>query len=471
MGFLDELKDKAEEFGDKAKETFGGATDKTEGVIENAKDRFDKDDDSAGREQAGEGCGLLEAEAVSDATATRPQDIEPVARRTCSIVGASSRRAAETRRTPCDRPSRPSDGAVQQGWRGNGTHFLGVLDFEERARAALPPHISAYYAAAAGSGVGLDEGTADWSAVRFRPRVLRDVGTVSVSTTILGTPVRTPVLVAPMAQQIAAHPDGEVAMGRAVAATGSLMGVSTNTGVPFAEIARTGAPWWFQVYVTRDRGLTESLVERAVANGARALLFTVDMTASLPASVNPRDWPDSTAKTGLVNLTTDEQAAAGPAGVDRDDSISFDTIGWLRELSGLPVLVKGVLRADDARRCVDAGAAGVVVSTHGGRRLGPTTSTARALPEIVAAVGDQAEIYADSGIRSGEHVAAAIVMGARAVFVGRPVLWALAAAGEAGAEQVIKSLTDELALVMVQLGAARIDELTPDLLATSMATR
>jgi 4-hydroxymandelate oxidase len=290
---------------------------------------------------------------------------------------------------------------------------------------------------------------------------------VSVSTTVLGTLVRTPVLVAPMALQMAAHPDGEVAMGRAVAATGSLMGVSTNTGVPFADIARTGAPWWFQVYVTRDHGLTERLVERAVANGARALLFTVDMMAPLPTSVNPRNWPDSTAKTRqLVNLTTDEQAAAGPAGLDGDPSINFGTIGWLRELSGLPVLVKGVLRADDARRCVDAGAAGVVVSTHGGRRLGPTTSAARVLPEIVAAVGDPAEIYADSGIRSGEHVAAAIAMGARAVFVGRPALWALAAAGQAGAEQVIKSLTDQLALVMVQLGAAHIDELTTDLLAT-----
>jgi 4-hydroxymandelate oxidase len=155
------------------------------------------------------------------------------------------------------------------------------------------------------------------------------------------------------------------------------MGVSTNTGVRFAEITRTSAPWWFQVYVTRDHGLAERLVERAVANGAR-LLFTADMVAPLPASVNPREWPESTAKTSLVNLTTDEQAAAGPAGVDGDPSINFDTIGWLRELSGLPVLVKGVLRADDARRCVDAEAAGVVVSTHGGRRLGPTTSAARA---------------------------------------------------------------------------------------------
>jgi 4-hydroxymandelate oxidase len=246
-----------------------------------------------------------------------------------------------------------------------------LMDFEEHARAALPPHISAYYAAAAGSGVGHDEGSAEWSAVRFRPRVLRDVGTVSVSTTILGTPVRTPVLVAPMAQQIAAHPDGEVAMGGAVAATGSLMGVSTNTGVRFAEIARTGAPWWFQVYVTRDHGLTERLVERAVANGARALLFTVDMMAPLPASVNPRDWPDSTAKTRLVNLTTDEQAAAGPAGVDGDPSINFGTIGWLRELSGLPVLVEGVLRADDARR--DGRSSGFCRPARplGARRRGP----------------------------------------------------------------------------------------------------
>jgi 4-hydroxymandelate oxidase len=339
------------------------------------------------------------------------------------------------------------------------------LDFEERARALLPPHVLAYYAAAAGSGVGLAEGTVDWSAVRFRPRVLRDVGSVSVSTTILGTQVQTPVLVAPMAQQVGAHPEGEVAMGRAVAATGSLLGVSTNTAVPFAAIARTGAPWWFQVYVSRDHGLTEKLIERAVASGARALLLTVDMIAPLPSSVNPQDWPESPGKVRLANLTADEQAAAGPAGSAVDPSINFDTIGWLRELSGLPVLVKGVLRADDARHCVEAGAAGVVVSTHGGRRLGPSISAARALPEIVAAIGDQAEVYADSGIRSGEHVAAAIAMGARAVFVGRPALWALAAAGQEGVEQVIEGMTHELANIMVQLGTANIDELTPDLIA------
>jgi len=162
------------------------------------------------------------------------------------------------------------------------------------------------------------------------------------------------------------------------------------------------------------------LIERAVATGARALLFTVDMLATLPASVHPLDWPETPAKARLANLTADEQAAAGPGGMEQDFSINFDTIGWLGELSGLPVVVKGVLRSDDARRCVDAGAAGVVVSTHGGRRLGPTTSAARALPEVVAAIGDQVDVYADSGIRSGEHIAAAITMELeRSLWVGQ----------------------------------------------------
>jgi 4-hydroxymandelate oxidase len=183
--------------------------------------------------------------------------------------------------------------------------------------------------------------------------------------------------------------------------------------------------------------------------------------------VNPRDWPGSQAKYRLANLTAAEQAAARPAGIAGDPSINFDTIGWLRELSGLPVVVKDVLRADDARRCVDAGAAGVVASTHGGRRLGPTISSAKALSEIVTAIGDQAEVYANGGIRSGEHIAAALAMGARSVFVGRPILWALAAAGQEGVEEVIKSLTEELRHVMVQLGVAGIDALTPDLLVTS----
>ena len=336
-------------------------------------------------------------------------------------------------------------------------------DYEERARGQLPAHVSAYYDATAGSGGGSREGTADWAAVRFRPRVLRDVSTLDTTTTVLGTPVRTPVLVAPMAQQRAAHPDGEAAMGRAVAAAGSLLGVSTNTAVPYADIAATGAPWWFQVYVLRDRHLTALLVERAVAHGARALVLTADMISLLPPHQNPRGWPEGPAKERLTNLTAAELAAAGPHAIEMDPAIDLATIGWLRSVSGLPVLVKGVLRADDAARAVEAGAAGVVVSTHGGRRLGPSVTTVRALPEVVDAVAGAAEVYADSGLRSAEHVAAALALGARAVFVGRPALWALAADGEAGVRAVLEGTTAELRHVLTQLGVPRLAELTRDL--------
>jgi len=329
----------------------------------------------------------------------------------------------------------------------------------------LAPHVGAYYATGAGSGDALREGVADWTSVRFRPRVLTDLGSIDTGTTVLGTAVRTPILVAPMAQQLGAHPEGEVAMGRAVAATGSLLGVSTYTAVPFAAIAATGAPWWLQVYVMRDHDLTELVVRRAVDHGARALMLTVDMTVLLPSTVNPRDWPEGEAKTRHGNLTPEELAAAGVRGLEMDPSLDVTTIAWLRELSGLPVLVKGVLRADDAQRCVAAGAAGVVVSTHGGRRLGPSITSARALPEVVAAVGNDAEVYADSGLRTPEHVAAALAMGARAVFLGRPALWALAAEGTAGVEAVLLGLSSGLRKVMAQLGVARLPDLTPDLIA------
>ncbi len=344
---------------------------------------------------------------------------------------------------------------------------MSAAQFEARARQLLPDYASAYFAATAGSGVSDAESTADWSAVRFRPYTLRDVSAIDTATTVLGTPVRTPILIAPMAQQLAAHEEGEAAMARSAAATGTILGVSTNTAVPFSAVAAEGAPWWFQVYVTRDRHLTELLVERAVDNGATALILTVDMVALLPAAVNPRSWADVPGRARMSNLTPAELAAAGPEGTAIDPTVTFEIISWLRQLSSLPVVVKGVLRADDAMRCVDAGASGIVVSGHGGRRLGPSITSARALPEIATAVGDSVEIYADSGLRTGEHIAAALAFGARAVFLGRPLLWALAAAGSEGVKTVLDELTTELELVMTQLGVSRVAELTPDVLDTT----
>ena len=361
-----------------------------------------------------------------------------------------------------DQAERPGDGL-----RTTSAHLAGPVpsDFESEARGLLTPQAAAYFAAAAGSGASLAEGTADWAAIRFRPRVLRDLSRIDSTTTVLGTTVAAPILVAPMAQQLAAHAEGERAMAAAVGAVGSLLGVSTNSAVPFADVAAAGAPWWFQVYVTRDRSLTELLVTRAVENGARALLLTVDMMALLPPDVNPRHWPEGPGKARMTNLTPAELEAAG-SGVEMDFNVGYDDIGWLQELSGLPVLVKGVLRGDDAAACLDSGAAGVVVSTHGGRRLGPSTSSARALPEVVDAVGDRGEVYVDSGLRNGEHVAAALALGARAVFVGRPALWALAARGADGTTSALTALATELRQVMLQLGAPTVADLTPDLIAS-----
>jgi 4-hydroxymandelate oxidase len=342
---------------------------------------------------------------------------------------------------------------------------VSISDFEAEARTLLPEYASAYFAAAAGSGASLPEGIAEWSAVRFRPRVLRDLSVVDVSTEVLGTHVDTPVLVAPMAQQLAANSEGEVAMGRGVGAAGSLLGVSTNCAVPFAKIAATGVPWWFQVYVTRDRSLTEKMVRRAVEQDAKALILTVDMMTLLPADVNPRNWPEVPGKARMMNLLAEELSAAGPKAVESDVGLTFDDIEWLNRLSGLPVLVKGVLRGDDAARCIEAGAAGVVVSTHGGRRLGPSVSAARALPEVVEAIGTGGEVYVDSGLRTAEHVAAALAMGARAVFIGRPALWALSARGEEGVRSTLLGLTTDLKQMMLQLGVARLADLTPDLIA------
>lgn len=338
-------------------------------------------------------------------------------------------------------------------------------EFERRARAVLPAYVSSYYAVGAGAGHGTREGIEAWDALRFRPHVLTGTaGTDSpeaLATTALGTPLRTPVMVAPMAELNASHPEGEAAIARAVAAAGSLLTVSTHTAIPFADIGAAGAPWWFQVYVMRDRTLTERLVSRAVEAGARALVLTADMVALLPRDVNPRNWPERATRSRLGNLSTAELDAAGPGGVAMEAALTPALIGWLHEISGLPVLVKGVLRADDAQRCVNAGAAGLVVSTHGGRRMGAALPSAHALPEVVAAVDGRAEVYVDSGVRTGEHVAAALALGARAVFVGRPFAWSLAAAGEAGPAALLERYATELRLVLTQLGIDAVNALTP----------
>ncbi len=270
------------------------------------------------------------------------------------------------------------------------------------------------------------------------------------------------------------HAEGEAATAAGSAAAGSLYCLSSRSGTPMEKVAAAGGPWWAQVYVVRDRDLTAAFVQRATEAGAGALVLTGDTPVvgrkpradALAVDVDvPEEY--TRANLGWRGDGTDEPGDSLP-GLWQAPDITLETIGWLRELSDLPVVVKGVLRGDDARGCVDAGAAAVVVSNHGGRQLDGAISTAAALPEVVAAVaGTGAEVYVDGGIRRGGHVLRALALGARAVFVGRPVLWGLATDGAEGVQTVLEGLTDELVHAMMLAGAPTLGRLTADLVTDS----
>ena len=336
-----------------------------------------------------------------------------------------------------------------------------LADHQRRAEHALPAEVHDYYAGGSGDEVSLGEAQAAWQSLRLRPRVLRDVARTDTSLELLGRRLRTPVLVAPTALQGLAHPDGERATARGAAAAGSLTVLSTRSSTPLEQVPGDG-PWWFQSYVMRDRRLSRALAARAAEAGAQALVLTGDTPyvgrkkrTGVPQGVDR-----------LVNLA--QHLASGDDGgasTEQDPSVGLEAVADLASASGLPVLVKGVLRGDDALACLDAGAAGVVVSNHGGRQLDRAVSTAAALPEVVAAVRGRASVLVDGGLRSGLDVLCALALGADAVLVGRPVLWALAADGAAGVEACLRALTDDLAEWMALAGAGALDELDAGLVA------
>jgi 4-hydroxymandelate oxidase len=345
---------------------------------------------------------------------------------------------------------------------------------EAAARTAMGTAGYDYYAGGAETETTLRENVTAWDRWRFRPRVLRDVTEVRTTTSLLGAEVATPIGIAPAAYQQLAHPDGEAATARGAARVGALMTVSTLATLALEDVAAAApdAPRWFQVYVFSDRGFAGELVDRAVAAGYRAVVLTVDTPAL------GRRWRDErngfALRDGMrmanVPLSMPDDPSAGRGSglaalfADHDRSLTFDDIGWLQERAGdVPVVVKGVLRGDDARASVAAGAAGVWVSNHGGRQLDRTVATAAALGEVVDAVGDAAEVYVDGGVRRGVDVLTGLALGARAVFVGRPALWGLATGGEDGVAEVIGGLTDELAHAATLAGVADVRDVPRDL--------
>lgn len=339
-----------------------------------------------------------------------------------------------------------------------------IESVEQVAADRLPEPVYKYFRQGSAGGLSAAEATEAWNAIRFRPRVLTDVSSIDLRTTVLGTPVDVPVLVAPTTLQRQADPEGEAGMAAGVAAAGSLIGVSSNAGTTFAEIAATGAAWWLQIYVARNRNSTLEILDAAVAAGARAVMVTVDSpVVGRKEDKGPTVWEVIQPGHLMANLNVDRYKAEDLA---KADDLQPDVVTWLAERTGLPVIVKGVLRGDDAKRCADAGAAAVVVSNHGGRQLDGSIATARALPEVAAALaGTDVEVYVDGGIRRGEHVLAALALGARAVFVGRPALWALAAGGSAGVTRLITDFGAELDHALRLVGCPRPADLTPDLIA------
>ena len=339
----------------------------------------------------------------------------------------------------------------------NAREAINVADLERLAEEALGPATHGYFAGGAGDERTLRANIDAFARWELRPRILVDVSNCSTHATVLGHEVATPVLVAPAALQRLAHPDGELAMARAAEAAGTVMCLSSLATVRPGEVANAapGGMRWLQLYLFRDRGITRALLQEATETGYGAVLLTADAPH---AGVRERDVrsgfqvpgelraPAIEAATGSRSLTTPEMFAL------IDPSPTWTDFSQLVEETELPVLLKGVMTGEDAELALDHGAAGVVVSNHGGRQLDGVPASIDALPEVADAVGERAEVLVDGGIRRGTDVATALALGARAVLVGRPALWGLAVDGRAGVERALGMLTDELRLALALLG-------------------
>jgi 4-hydroxymandelate oxidase len=340
---------------------------------------------------------------------------------------------------------------------------VNVLEFEALARARMEPAAFDYYAGGAGAERTLAENRLAFDRIVFRPRVLVDVTQVDPATEVLGAPLAFPVMLAPTAFNCLGHPDGELAAARAASAAGTLMVLSTSSSTALEDVAAAASgPLWFQLYVYKDRGLTRMLVERAEAAGFRAIVLTVDMPRMgrrerdlrnrfmLPPDISFKNLEQTARQDALT--WADGSSFAEYVHSQLDPSLTWDAVDWLRSITQLPVLVKGILTAEDAALAAQTGVAGIVVSNHGGRQLDGAIATLDALPAVVDRIGGLVPVLLDGGVRRGADVLKAVALGARAVLVGRAYLWGLAADGEAGVRRVLDILRAELELAMALAG-------------------
>jgi isopentenyl diphosphate isomerase/L-lactate dehydrogenase-like FMN-dependent dehydrogenase len=342
---------------------------------------------------------------------------------------------------------------------------INVADFERLAAEKLERGPLDYFAGGAGDEVTLRENVEAWGRWRLRPRVLRAASEVSVETEVLGKPVSAPVLVAPVAYQRMAHRDGEKAMAAGAAEAGTVMCLSTLSTTRPAEVA-AAAPegrHWFQLYAFKDAGVTSALMNEAIDAGFEAIVVTVDAP---PGGNRERDrrnrftLPVDLGTPSLIEATGNKKLSIEDTFALMNRSLTWADIEDLASECSLPVLVKGLLTAEDAELAVEHGAAGMVVSNHGGRQLDRSLATADALPEIAEAVEGRATLLVDGGVRRGIDVATALALGADGILIGRPALWGLAAAGGEGVARVIEMLREELALALALCGCTGPSQLT-----------
>ena len=344
--------------------------------------------------------------------------------------------------------------------------WVNVADAEREGLGMLEPGPRDYFAGGAGDEVTLCENVAAWGHWRLRPRVLTDVGEVSTAAEVLGRPVRMPVLVAPVAYQRMAHHEAEGGMAAGAAAAGTVMCLSTLSNTRPADVAAAAPEGrrWFQLYAFKDVGVTRALIDEAVDSGFEAILLTVDAP---PGGNRERDrrnaftMPIELGMPGLTAATGGDQALSIEEVFARmNQDLTWADVGTLASECSVPVFVKGVLTAEDAELALDHGAAGVVVSNHGGRQLDRSLATAEALPEAADALAGRGTLLVDGGIRRGVDAAAALALGADAVLVGRPTLWGLAAGGRQGVARVLELLREELELALTLLGCDSPSQLT-----------
>ncbi|XP_051125258.1 glycolate oxidase 1 [Andrographis paniculata] len=348
--------------------------------------------------------------------------------------------------------------------------ITNVIEYEAAAREKLPKMVYDYYASGAEDQWTLQENRNAFSRILFRPRILVDVSNVDLSTTIMGFKISMPIMVAPTAMQKMAHPEGELATARAASAAGTIMTLSSWATSSVEEVASTGpGTRFFQLYVFKDRSVVQQVVKRAERAGFKAIALTVDTPRLgrreadiknrfvLPSNLTLKNYEGL--DLGTIDSANDSGLAAYVS-EQIDRSLNWKDIKWLQSITKLPILVKGVLTAEDAHLAVQAGAAGIIVSNHGARQLDYVPATIVALEEVVKAVEGRVPVFLDGGIRRGTDVFKALALGASGVFIGRPVLFALAADGEAGVRKVLEMLRNEFELTMALSGCRSIAEIS-----------